>query len=83
MPRRRIENDEQRQKRGRHVAAGQLEAGRRQITIVKRFLDAVTTDAHWENWTDDQRGALAVIQKELTELQKEIRELTLEFVDGE
>ena len=80
MTKRLIETPEKKLKREREGVVKQLEGARREVTLVKKWLDAPKEDPYWENWNDLQIGKLAILQKEATELQLKIRELTLEFV---
>ena len=82
MSRRLIESEEQRVKRMRSNVVVQLENGRREVGLAKRFLDAPQEDPFWDSWTDEQRGHLASLQQDAAQLQRKIRELTLEFHDA-
>jgi len=81
MGRRLIATEEQRIKNWKENVVKQMEGARREVTLVKRYLDAPQEDPFWESWTDEQRGQLAALQRQATELQLKIRELTLEFHD--
>lgn len=81
MPRRLIENEEQRTRRFRANVVVQLENARREVGLARRYLDAPKEDPHWEAWTDFQMGKLASLSQDVEQLQRKIRELTLEFHD--
>jgi len=74
-----MESEEQKVLRQRSQVVKQLEGARREISLVKRFLDAPSEDPYWEQWTDQQRGELMLINRDATALQLRIRELTLQF----
>jgi hypothetical protein len=78
-----IESAEDKLKKRRKQVVYQLEGARKDVSIVKRWLDAPKEDPYWEHWTEDQRGELMVIHRELTEIQLKIRALTLQFVGKE
>jgi len=80
MVRRKIESTEDKLKKQRKQVVYQLEGARRDISIVKRWLDAPKEDPYWEHWTDAQRSELAVLHHDLSQLQLKVRELTLQFV---
>lgn len=80
MRRKKIESAEDKLKKQRKQVVHQLEGARKDISIVKRWLDSPKEDPYWENWTDAQRAELATLQADLTQLQLRIRTLTLQFV---
>lgn len=79
MTRKKIESAENKLKKQRNQVVYQLEGARRDISIVKRWLDAPKEDPYWDHWTDPQRAELTVLNRELTELQLKVRALTLQF----
>jgi hypothetical protein len=80
MSKRFIESAEQKLLRERDQVVRQLEGARREISLVKKWLDAPCEDPYWEFWATNERGELARIQRELSEIQIRIRDLTLTFV---
>lgn len=80
MTKKYIETPEKKLKRERKGVVDQLEGARREVSLVKKWLDAPKEDPYWEHWIDYQIGQLAKLQQQATELQLQIRELTLEFV---
>jgi len=77
---RKIESAEDKLKKQRNQVVYQLEGARKDVSLAKRWLDAPKEDPYWEYWTPDQRGALMLLHRELTEIQIKIRALTLQFI---
>lgn len=82
MKRRLVENQEQRIKRFRSNVVRQLESARTELSVSKRFLDALQEDPFWESWKDEDVAKLAEVHRDITDAQLKIRELTMKFYDG-
>lgn len=78
-----IEDIESKERKRRKQVVYQLENARRDVSIVKRWLDAPKEDPYWEQWTPEQRSELHRIHRQLTEIQLDLRSLTLQFFDNE